>query len=242
MSQMKSTVEFHKINFSEGTWHIYYPLLDSLISEGTTLLDLGCGWRDESYLKNYQHRAVCIGLDVDPNLNKQVLRLKVLADAHRLPFRDGVFDLITSVWVLEHIEKPVQYFCEAARVLREGGSLLLMTNNLCSPATMFARLLPQKFHKRFFKYCLGRLRDYDNAAVFYRANTRRLLIRHCQKAGFSSCRVIHFSGMHMYFYKFPMLSRTILRIGNLLTQNRILAFLKFNLILVATKLKPEDPR
>jgi SAM-dependent methyltransferase len=48
----------------------------------------------------------------------------VLADSRRLPFRDGTFDVVTSVWLLHLIEDPedVRAVCaEVARVLRRGG-------------------------------------------------------------------------------------------------------------------------
>ncbi|MEU1600798.1 class I SAM-dependent methyltransferase [Streptomyces sp. NPDC005708] len=48
----------------------------------------------------------------------------VLADSRRLPFRDGTFDVVTSVWLLHLMEDPedVRAVCaEVARVLRPGG-------------------------------------------------------------------------------------------------------------------------
>ncbi|MBG0851201.1 class I SAM-dependent methyltransferase [Streptomyces spinoverrucosus] len=48
----------------------------------------------------------------------------VLADCHRLPFRDGEFDAVTSVWLLHLLRRPEHVraaVAECARVLRPGG-------------------------------------------------------------------------------------------------------------------------
>jgi len=52
------------------------------------------------------------------------LRL-VRADAHRLPFADGVFDIVYSQGVLEHFPDIRPAFHEQLRVLRAGGYILV---------------------------------------------------------------------------------------------------------------------
>jgi len=50
----------------------------------------------------------------------------VAADIQCLPFADASFDCITCGWVIEHLADPVPGLKEMARVLKPGGSLLLM--------------------------------------------------------------------------------------------------------------------
>jgi SAM-dependent methyltransferase len=51
--------------------------------------------------------------------------LSVLADGHRLPFRDGTFDLVLSNQVLEHVSNPSTVVAELKRMVSWRGYLLL---------------------------------------------------------------------------------------------------------------------
>jgi SAM-dependent methyltransferase len=52
--------------------------------------------------------------------------LDVVADAHHLPFKDGSLDNIVLFDVLHHLRGPVSFFSDAARVLKQGGKILIM--------------------------------------------------------------------------------------------------------------------
>ncbi len=56
----------------------------------------------------------------------------VVADAHALPFADGVFQRVECDAVLEHVRRPEQVMAEMRRVLRPGGYLHVVTP-FCHP-------------------------------------------------------------------------------------------------------------
>jgi len=47
----------------------------------------------------------------------------IIAEAHRLPFKNNAFEKVYSKHCLEHLEKPLMFFREAKRVLKNGGVL-----------------------------------------------------------------------------------------------------------------------
>ena len=218
------------------SWHWYYckRVLQEWTTEGKKFLDLGCG-SIESHLEEYDRKATCIGVDIDPNLRKHPLHLKIRADGQNLPFKDGTFDAIISIWVIEHISNPEQFLHEVGRCLRSGGSFLLMTNNLCNPAALYAKLIPHSWHRHMKRLFLRNGEAEENSPTFYRANTPRVLAQYLELGGFSHCKFIYFSMMHKYFRGIPMVSRLILWASNLVTDNRFFRFLKMGVIVIATK-------
>jgi len=86
-------------------------------SGNSLALDLGCG--------SAGHRAVCehagfgyVGLDFSS------YSASLWGDAHALPFRDGSFEFMLSVAVIEHLRFPFVALQEAYRVLKKGGRLV----------------------------------------------------------------------------------------------------------------------
>lgn len=79
-----------------------------------TLLDLGCGPRDQAPVaEHYDLRYA--GIDYSSSA------ADLLADAHALPFSDSSFDLVFSYAVFEHLHNPYLAAAEVARVLVPGG-------------------------------------------------------------------------------------------------------------------------
>jgi SAM-dependent methyltransferase len=67
--------------------------------------------------------------------------LDVVADAQELPFGDNAFANIVMVDVLHHIEFPLLFLREAARVLRPGGRCIMVEPAITPGSTVFYRLL-----------------------------------------------------------------------------------------------------
>ncbi|PYN37652.1 MAG: hypothetical protein DME01_04255 [Candidatus Rokuibacteriota bacterium] len=98
-----------------------------------TVLDVGAG--DGRYLKFFQSRlskAIVVGCEISLT-RAQRMRAKglrvVVARSEELPFRDGAFDLVTLIEVIEHTQSPARSLEEVRRILRRGGRLALTTPN-----------------------------------------------------------------------------------------------------------------
>jgi ubiquinone/menaquinone biosynthesis C-methylase UbiE len=112
------------------------------------LLEVGCG---PGYFLRCVERwfPLCkpIGLDIDQSLiehAKKYLRKAELInhDGHKLPFEDNFFEVLCSLQVIEHLEKPQSFFKEANRVLKNDGLLIISTPN---PDGIPAKVLKQRW-------------------------------------------------------------------------------------------------
>jgi SAM-dependent methyltransferase len=69
------------------------------------------------------------------------------ADGYQLPFRDGSFEVVLLIAVLEHTREPWRLLAEARRVLKPGGRAVIVVPN---DVTMsLGRLLLGKFPIRY---------------------------------------------------------------------------------------------
>ncbi len=91
--------------------------------EASTVLEVGCGTGHFTrWMASEGYRS--IGADISPVMLAEARRLGtrtcIEADAGRLPFRTGSFDLVSLITALEFIERPVLVAREAFRVARRG--------------------------------------------------------------------------------------------------------------------------
>ena len=100
--------------------------------------------------------------------------LRCAANAERLPFRDGSFDLVTANMVVEHLDDPQRQFREIARVTAPGGLFVIHTPNALGYPTVVSRMVPRRLKTGLARYLDGR-GNTDVYRTFYRANTGRSL-------------------------------------------------------------------
>lgn len=101
---------------------------------GKRVLEIGVGMGAD-FLRWARAGALVTGVDLTERavaLTRQRMEAESLngvvqvADAERLPFQDGEFDIVYSWGVLHHTPDPPKALAEAQRVLAPGGQLKLM--------------------------------------------------------------------------------------------------------------------
>ena len=156
------------------------------VTRDSRVLDLGCGrggvaeviWRDV---------RLAAGIDPDPRslVEHRAKGMPVVrAIGERLPFVDESFDIVVSVWVLEHLPDPLETFIEVRRVLRAGGHFIFLTPNLRNPLMLMNRIgrAVPALQRRLVPRVYGR-DEADTFPVRYRANTERDVRAHAAGSG-----------------------------------------------------------
>jgi SAM-dependent methyltransferase len=115
-------------------------------------LDVGCG----------ESKRGTIGIDYMAKSN-----VDVIADAHFLPFKNGVFDKVVSFTVLEHSPNPLNFLKEQYHVLKKNGELMVETDNAQYFGwTVLGRAVGGRDHANILE---------DHYAIFFPENVHRLL-------------------------------------------------------------------
>jgi ubiquinone/menaquinone biosynthesis C-methylase UbiE len=142
------------------------------IDGSRTMLDVGSGTGHFARFLNSVGFQV-VGLDVSLPMVCESARLgsppTILGDAHRLPFVDRSFDLVTMVATLEFVSTPRQVIEEAARVARRG--LLIGALNRNSRLGHRFRFATDEPWKSAHLFTVSELRRCIAAACRDRANS-----------------------------------------------------------------------
>lgn len=100
-------------------------------AQGTRVLDVGCGVGDESVRLSAPGRTV-FGLDYhQPTalLAKGNGVSSVCGDGGSLPFATASLDAVCSSHIIEHFVDPLPHVREMARVVKDDGTVLVLTPN-----------------------------------------------------------------------------------------------------------------
>jgi SAM-dependent methyltransferase len=113
--------------YTDSEYFVFSDLNDFIKQNGSKkklmILDFGAGSSPyKLYFPNADYRRADI-LDV-PNLQYHI------GQDGRIREQDGIFDLIVSTQVLEHVHDVHQYLIEANRLLKKNGRLLLTTHGV----------------------------------------------------------------------------------------------------------------
>jgi len=96
-------------------------------SSGARLLEVGCadGTTAKEIVSHFKVNLYA-GVNLFPPKSVEDPLQFVIATAHALPFRSNAWDVILSMFLIEHIVFPSFFLDESWRILRPGGCLLVV--------------------------------------------------------------------------------------------------------------------
>jgi len=139
----KTSDEYRDLLKSIGNDVHYEPYLKYALlckDEGLRFLDLGCG---TGYTTDMLSRNGFDSFGIDVSFNfinstkKQAsknLHFSV-GNVCNLPYKDSSFDVVGTFDVLEHLGEVEKFFSEAARVLKPGGKIIVISPCVITPFT-----------------------------------------------------------------------------------------------------------
>ncbi|MGC9349966.1 MAG: class I SAM-dependent methyltransferase [Anaerolineae bacterium] len=211
----------------------YHDLVDERVTEETTILDVGCGQMSLA-ADTMQGARTVVGIDLDLAAlrRNQTVTYAILADAERLPFADHSFDLITSQWAFEHLERPSVVLRDAARVMQRGASMVLFTTNARNILPVFSRAVPPQVQEALIARLLRRPTG-ETHPTHYRANTAAAIKRLAQHAGLSLKQITYVG--NPFYFAFSIIPFFFAMLFEKATDLRPLHVLKFYLLAVLQK-------
>lgn len=186
--------------FEDGCDGTVTELTPLLLDAGAEVvgLDINEGWVKEKRAKFERY----------PNLKL------VCGDAHHLPFKNGVFDVIAIIEVIEHLDKPDLALEETCRCLKSDGKLILSTPNalgIWSLATDRVLFWFRNMGRRIRRMERLEKRTSGHVSLFTLGRLKRCLrSQHFEIEGVISSYGLGMANLMLAFwdkFRFPILSR-----------------------------------
>ena len=114
---------------------IIVPLIEGILSEKKTILDIGTGTGLVAQeVRRVTEHATIVGGDISIRQLRYAKEVTsgiqfVQHSIDHMPFKDEKFDAVVCSMVLEHIESLLEAVSEIARILEKGGIFLIIMNH-----------------------------------------------------------------------------------------------------------------
>lgn len=162
----------------------YQAIVERLVKSKTQWIDIGGGktifQHNDELSRELSSRAnFLVGVDPSGTLEQNPFvheKAITLLENYKT---DKVFDLATLRMVAEHVENPDIFVRSLAKLIAGSGYIVILTPNKWAIASVFASILPHKFHVLF-----ARRLSEDVFPTCYRMNTKRELHRIFDDNGF----------------------------------------------------------
>jgi SAM-dependent methyltransferase len=135
-----------RVSREYGAADLHSRVAKRILAEGLTpVLDIGCG---EGELARHLPPGTWAGVDASARMLERAPRPSLVADARALPLADASFDSAAILYVLYHLECPMEALAEAHRILRPGGLIAVAAPSV-DDAPELAHVVPSRERSTF---------------------------------------------------------------------------------------------
>lgn len=155
------------------------------------ILDCGAGQGITPYRQIIGSAPKIVGIDLDPRiLENPLLDEGYIGSIYETQFPDESFDVVFSIMVVEHLEKPVKFLTEMKRILRPSGSLYFLTPNIKHYFTLLAKSMPTNMASVYHRLPWRKNREVDSVfPAYYRLNSAKLITDYSKRVGFTDVEI-----------------------------------------------------
>ena len=188
-----------------------YPRFDQMVADhlnchdDVTLIDIGAGRHCDYSSRVGKHPRRVVGVDIsgselalNPFLNE-----RIEADACTpLPHLDGQADLLVSKATQEHLPDNAAFLRNAARMLKPGGTMMLVFTNRYAPFAFINRALPESVSARVLHHLAPAWRGQVGFKTHYDRTNYSAFRRLLQEAGYTGIDIQtgYFSSAYFRFF------------------------------------------
>jgi SAM-dependent methyltransferase len=179
--KMRSVAEYRARYFKgePRPWKIMDDIIRARLRPGMTVVDAGCG-RTGPQIPSTDAGVRLIGVDL---VKPPPGALFICADLANTALKTASVDLVLSRSVMEHLRDPLSVYREIQRVMKPGGSFVMLTPNFWDYVSLAATVIPNRMHARIVHWLEGRAEE-DTFPTFYRSNTLGAIHRLASQSGF----------------------------------------------------------
>lgn len=162
--------ELKNEHYLKDGWYTFAFGLTKEWYDGKHLLDVGCGPRGSLQWADNAASRTCVdplALEYGKHMGvgkKHDMRY-VYAGVESMPFPDESFDVVTSINNFDHVARVDAGMKELVRVLRPGGSLIMIVEIHAKPTTCEPQVLPWSLAEDFGKMGMKREKKWATEAI-----------------------------------------------------------------------------
>jgi len=184
---------------NDGDALLRKAVMDAGGGTSSRVLNIACEFqRVPPTLSAILDSANVFGLEINRELVEQDPQIRYCdVDKDAFPFPDASFDLVLSIFGVEHFRTP-NVFREAHRTLKPGGRFVFLIPNLLYPAFLMNRFLGEGFASFYYSRIMRSA--YKPHAAHYRFNTIGAIRHVAADAGFSETSLLFFGPSNIVNY------------------------------------------